>query len=331
MLFSIKHRTGLKYSETTLESVMEMRVHPRVDERQVVRQFDVSVSPEARVVYHVDWLGNTVHQFSLLRSHDEVSIVSRALVETRPTGVELDKLMAPLQGLTNDHRWRDFLGFDGPVQPDQRLSQFADSIGLRDVKRVGDAIRLVTDRIRELVQYRRGVTTTTSTVCDVLDAKVGVCQDFAHLGLSALRGLGVPCRYVSGYLFQENESELESHAWCEAYVPGVGWVGLDPTHANLVDENYVSVAAGRNYADVPPHRGVFRGAAHQALAASVLMDRVGQGARQAPFAPLEPTIELTPPARAIGLQRAGYHQEHQPVDPASFSTRLTQQRQQQQQ
>ena len=206
MLLSIEHRTGLKYSETTLESVMEMRVHPRVDERQVVRQFDVNVSPESGVVFHVDWLGNTVHQFSLLRSHDEVSILSRAIVETRPTGVELEKLIAPLQGLINDHRWRDFLGFDGPVKPDERLDHFSDSIGVPDVKRVGDAIRLVMVHTRELVQYRRGVTTTTSTVCDVLDAKVGVCQDFAHLGLSLLRRLGVPCRYVSGYLFQENRA-----------------------------------------------------------------------------------------------------------------------------
>ncbi len=330
MLFSIEHRTGLRYSEMTLESVMEMRVHPRVDERQVVRQFDVSVSPESRVVFHVDWLGNTVHQFSLLRSHDEVSILSRALVETRPTGVELEKLIAPLQGLINDHRWRDFLGFDGPVRPDERLSNFSNSLGLRDVNRVGDAIRLVMGHARELVKYRRGVTTTTSTVCDVLDAKVGVCQDFAHLGLSLLRGLGVPCRYVSGYLFQENEPELESHAWCEAYVPGVGWVGFDPTHGNLINENYVSVAAGRNYADVPPHRGVFRGTAHQTLSANVKIERVRQGVRATPFAPMEPTIKLTLPARSAASHRLGYHQEYQPADPASFANRLTQQRQQQQ-
>ena len=330
MLLSIRHKTGLKYSETTLESVMEMRVHPRVDERQVVRQFDVNVSPESRVAYHVDWLGNTVHQFSLLQSHDEVSILSRALVETRATNIELDKLMAPLQGLVNDHRWRDFLGFDGPVKVDERLTRFSGEIGLDAANRVGDVIRLVMLNAGKVIQYRKGVTTTTSTVCDVLDAKVGVCQDFAHLGLSLLRGRGVPCRYVSGYLFQENEPELESHAWCEAYVPGVGWVGFDPTHSNLVGENYVSVAAGRNYADVPPHRGVFRGTAHQTLSASVTIDRVAQGARPSPFAPLEHASKLGLPARQTTTHRSGYHQEYQAVDPKAFAGRLTQQRQQQQ-
>jgi len=330
MLLSIKHKTGLKYSEITLESVMEMRVHPRIDERQVVRQFDVSVSPESRAAFHVDWLGNTVHQFSLLRSHDEVSILSRSLVETRPVQIELDRLVAPLQGLVNDHRWRDFLGFDGPVLRDERLDAFSEAIGLHTANRVGDAIRLVMQNSASLIQYHKGVTTTTSTVCDVLDAKVGVCQDFAHLGLALLRARGVPCRYVSGYLHQENEPEVESHAWCEAYVPGIGWVGFDPTHATLAGENYVSVAAGRNYSDVPPHRGVFRGSAHQTLSASVSIERIGQGARTTPFAPLESANKVPKPTLQITTRRSGYHQEFQAVDPKAFAGRLTQQRQQQQ-
>jgi len=330
MLLTIRHRTSLRYSEVTQESVMEMRIHPRVDERQVVRQFEVTVNPESRIACHVDWLGNTAHQFSLLRSHDEVTVVSRALVETRAAQVDASTLLAPLEGLINDHRWRDFLGFDGPVIRDERLSNFAKSIGLEAASRVGDTIRLVMEHTHRLIEYKRGVTTTTSNVCDVLDAQVGVCQDFAHLGLSMLRQRGVPCRYVSGYLHQDAETEIESHAWCEAYVPGIGWVGFDPTHANWIDERYVSVAAGRNYADVPPHRGVFRGSAHQTLVAKVTIEQANKMARPAPFAAPEPAAVISMSNRAPLLLRHPHRQEFQAVDPATFSTRLTQHRQQQQ-
>ncbi len=329
MLLTIKHRTSLKYSEMTQESVMEMRMHPRVDERQVVRQFDVSVNPDSRIASHVDWLGNTVHQFSLLKSHDEVTVTSRALVETRPGQLDLNSMMAPLQGLINDHRWRDFLGFDGPVKRDERLSNYSHRIGLDTASKVGDAIRLVMSDTRELLEYKRGITTTTSNVCDVLDAKVGVCQDFAHIGLSLLRERGVPCRYVSGYLYQEGET-LESHAWCEAYVPGIGWVGFDPTHANMIDERYVSVAAGRNYSDVPPHRGVFRGTAHQTLAADVTIERANHSVRPIPISAPEPTIAVPRPVRSVRAISASQRQEFQAVDPGAFASRLTQQRQQQQ-
>lgn len=330
MLLSIRHKTWLKYSETTVESVMEMRVHPRIDDRQGVRQFDVTVNPESRVAFHVDWLGNTVHQFSLLRSHDELNIVSRSLVETRHVPIELEKLVAPLNGLISDHRWRDFLGFDGPVKNDERLATFSTDIGLREATRVGDAIRVVMQNTRRLIEYRKGVTNTTSTVCDVLDAGSGVCQDFAHIGLALLRARGVPCRYVSGYLYEDNEPELESHAWCDAYVPGIGWVGFDPTHSKLVDESYVCVAAGRNYTDVPPNRGVFRGTAHQTLSASVSIERIDGAIRARPFAPLDRAVTVALPTRQTTQRRSGYHQEYQAVDPTAFAGRLTQQRQQQQ-
>ena len=330
MLLTIKHRTSLKYSETTQESVMEMRMHPRVDDRQVVRQFDVTVNPESRIACHVDWLGNSVHQFSLLKSHDEVTVVSRSLVETRPSQLDVSSMVAPLHGLINDHRWRDFLGFDGPVKRDERLSNFSQKIGLDAASKVGEAIRLVMSETRELLEYKRGVTTTSSNVCDVLDAKVGVCQDFAHIGLSLLRQRGVPCRYVSGHLYQESETQMESHAWCEAYVPGIGWVGFDPTHATMIDEGYVSVAAGRNYSDVPPHRGVFRGTAHQTLAASVTIERANNTLRPLPFATQEAPNTAARPVRSVRAHSLSQRQEFQPVDPAAFASRLTQQRQQQQ-
>ena len=109
------------------------------------------------------------------------------------------------------------------MQRDPRLVQFAEEVGLFRCGRVAEAIMLVVTRLRERIEYKKGVTSSSTTVSDALDLGQGVCQDISHVGLALLRMIGIPARYVSGYLYRENMKELETHAWCEAFLPSVGW------------------------------------------------------------------------------------------------------------
>ena len=110
----------------------------------------------------------------------------------------------------------------------------------------------------------RDVTLASSPVDDVLEQGKGVCQDFTHLMIAVLRSFGVPARYVSGYIHRPNR-ESQSHAWCEVWLPGLGWVGIDPTNDCLVTEHFVKVAVGRDFTDVPPNKGVYRGRVQETI------------------------------------------------------------------
>jgi transglutaminase-like putative cysteine protease len=218
-------------------------------------------------------MDNQAHHFTIVSFHDRVVIVAGANVETHPKLVELAKAVDPLPLTELNPRFQDFLGFLGPVQRDPRLVQFAEQVGLFQCTRAAEAVLLVMSRLRERLEYKKGVTSSATTVSDALDVGQGVCQDFSHLGLALFRMVGIPARYVSGYLYRDTPRELETHAWCEAYVPSVGWVGVDPTHGELAGETHVAVAVGRSYADVPPNRGVYRGDAEERIAVKVTMDR----------------------------------------------------------
>jgi transglutaminase-like putative cysteine protease len=276
MLLSIQHKTELSYAEPISESVMELRMAPRNDVQQTVRTFGLAVGPEAPVFEHLDWQGNRAHHFSIVDVHDKVVIVASSLVDTHNRRLRLEELLDTLPLTAIGHRNQDFLLPHGPVQRDPRLTQFAEQLGILTEKRASVVLLTIAERLRELVSYTKGVTTSATSVSDVLDLGKGVCQDYAHVALALLRMLGVPSRYVSGYLFKPQSAELETHAWVEAFVPSVGWVGLDPTHGELASEAHVVVAAGRSYADVPPNRGVYRGGAEERIDVSVRIQRVDE-------------------------------------------------------
>lgn len=291
MLLSIQHKTELSYAEPISESVMELRMMPRTDAQQTLRNFGLAVGPVAPVFEHLDWQGNRAHHFSIVDVHDKVVIVASSVVDMHPRMRQLEQLSDTLP-LTVSHRYQDFLLSHGPVQKDARLAQFAEQLGLLSEKRASVVLSSVTGRLRELVRYTKGVTTSSTSVSDVLDLGKGVCQDFAHVALSLLRMLGVPSRYVSGYLFRPNSEELETHAWVEAFLPSVGWLGLDPTHGELASETHIAVAMGRSYADVPPNRGVYRGGAEERIDVSVRIQRVEQEADLLPLALSRPDAQL---------------------------------------
>ncbi len=288
----------------------------------------------------------------MIAPHDQVTIAAQALVETRDLQPELGALKAPLSGLARDHRSSDFLGHDEIIVTHRRLVDCANKLGLGRVTRVGEARRagasaapsddvavapsrglarrVVQEQTHELLRYERGLTDSNSNITQVLDAGGGVCQDFAHLAIALLRSVGVPCRYVSGYLFQADQPEVESHARCEAFVPGLGWIGLDPTHGTSVDTGQVTVAAGRSYADVPPNRGVFHGSAQETIAARVRIEEATTARRGSLLPASRSTGALEAPVRRLYPRPAALEQEIQRSSPNVVGTRVQQQRQQQQ-
>ena len=147
---------------------------------------------------------------------------------------------------------------------------------------LGEWCHAVAKKIHEGFSYDRSRTTVHSTVAESLSLRAGVCQDFAHVMIAALRAARIPARYVSGYIFGGDSSLVgaeASHAWCEAYLPPFGWVGFDPTNDRLVDEHFVVVAIGRDYRDVSPVRGVYKGIGTSEMAVNVAMEAL-QSAQQ---------------------------------------------------
>ncbi len=314
MLLGIQHRTELTYGARVSESVMELRVMPRSDKNQTLRAFNLKVGPEAPVFSHRDWMDNQAHHFTIVAFHERVLIVAGATVEMHPMLVELARATDPLPLTDLNPRFQDFLGFLGPVQRDPRLVQYAEQVGLFQCTRAAEAVMLVMTQLRDRIQYKKGVTSSATSVSDSLDIGQGVCQDFAHLGLALLRMIGIPARYVSGYLYKDSPRELETHAWVEAFVPSIGWIGIDPTHGELAGEGHVAVAVGRSYADVPPNRGVYRGEAEEKIAVVVTMDRLDDSL--APLAPMSPGQFDVPtfgdgPRRERGLNLAQLEQQQQ--------------------
>ena len=183
-------------------------------------------------------------------------------------------------------------------------------------------------KTRDLIVYRTGATSSSSTVSDVLKVGAGVCQDFTHLSLALLRRVGLPCRCVSGYLYKPGVPELQTHAWGEAFVPGVGWLAFDPTHAQLANEAYVTVAIGRSYADVPPNRRVFQGEAKESLEVSVAMKLMDARARLTPYSAAtdRPSVVSTAPIMQIRTRVASSHE--QPMTRSNTIARVAQQQHQ---
>jgi transglutaminase-like putative cysteine protease len=259
MILEIQHETRFEYSELAVESVTEVRMEPASDGDQSCRSYHLAVSPQTQPSRYQDGFGNRVHHFNLLAPHRVVRILSASIVETHPRPLDplrgratfpLSPEDVPLEAL-------DFLQFRGSVRETARLAPHVNAIRPTRATPLGRLALAVTDHIHRNFQYARDVTLATSPVDEILEKGKGVCQDFAHLMIALLRSLGVPARYVSGYIHRPNR-ESQSHAWCEAWLPDLGWVGMDPTNNRVIDDRFVKVAIGRDFTDVPPNKGVCR-------------------------------------------------------------------------
>lgn len=278
MIYSVRHTTTFRYEPAVRESVMEVRLQPRSDGEQRCLSFLLDVDPAANVMQYRDFTGNTVHHFDIAGTHKLVRVTAQSTVEVQsvpaPRGsdsgdwADLDALVA------GDDYWEMLLPSHF-AHSNAPLEQLAKELACDRRDRPMTLLTELNAAIYDLFDYVPHSTKVDSPIEQALSARQGVCQDFAHIMIALVRRLQVPCRYVSGYMFHRDEPEKDrslegaSHAWVEALVPGLGWVAFDPTNNLVGGDRHIRVAIGRDYADVPPTRGVYKGEAQSELSVAV--------------------------------------------------------------
>jgi transglutaminase-like putative cysteine protease len=258
---------------------MEVRVQPRSEGNQNCLDFQLHTNPRTQILSYRGEFGNRVHHFDIPNSHNHLTIIAESLVSiTTPPPVPdaLDEgVWEKLDTLTaNDEYW-DTLMPSRFTNPTDLLDVLAQELDVRRRAEPLTTLRALNGALYRTFDYALKTTQVDSSIDEALRLRKGVCQDFAHIMITLVRSyLHVPCRYVSGYLLSQESGQARSssdamHAWVEAYLPDLGWVGFDPTNDTLPDERHVRVAVGRDYADVTPVHGIFRGKAESELAVSI--------------------------------------------------------------
>jgi transglutaminase-like putative cysteine protease len=298
-----KHRTEMVYAGQARESVNELRLLPRSHARQTVELAHIVVAPATSVYRHVDAFANEVAWFQLDVPHERLVVESHALVTVAASGLTDDAI--PRQTLDDPRLIDQFAEFLLPstiATWSEAVDGFARRAQLGAAEDVEVWLRRVERAVNDNIVYRQGVTDVNTSVEQVVRAGEGVCQDMAHLFIAICRRQGVPSRYISGWMHQAGRDEpSESHAWCEAWVPGIGWVEFDPTHPGPDLSHYIRVAVGRDYADVPPFRGTYVGDPTEKMIVSVEIEE--RPADETALGILPSPRRATSDARTDGLQK----------------------------
>ena len=269
MRFQITHATRYEYERPAYDSHNELRLRPWDSAMQHCESFTLETEPSAAIHAYHDFFGNHAHALSVADPHDALTIVARSVVEINAPPSETYPEVPFSRFLSDDNARAnsvyEFLASSRYVPFSERLRKFfwmgARPRGAEDV---AEYVMRVVAYVRDQFEYETTKTHVHSNVNDILKSGGGVCQDFAHLTIGLLRLAGVPARYVSGYLAPAEEApggmlgEQASHAWLEAWLPGPGWIGFDPTHRCRTDERHIGMAIGRDYSDVPPIRGTYQ-------------------------------------------------------------------------
>lgn len=280
MKLRVQHRTEYLYTTVVRSNSNEIRLQPPQTPWQARGFFMLKVLPSTRLKHYQDFHRNGVHHFEIEEPHQKLVIESQSTITTLPRGHDLAEL-SPVSFLTlAGFREREEIALYTGHSRYVRFSPvlWKTALDLRndsdDLLRTAEAI---SNYVYDTCRYLAGVTTVDTTSEDFFESRSGVCQDFAHLALALCRSLGIPARYVSGYLFDEKRSALrgahESHAWVEVYIPGIGWTGFDPTNRQAVNECYITLAAGRDYEDAAPVKGSYVGAGTRIMKVAVSVEK----------------------------------------------------------
>ena len=276
MIYSVRHITGFHYQPAVRESMMEVRLRPRNEGRQRCLSFQLNIEPAANVMSYRDFLGNTVHHFDIAPSHADIKVTVQALVEVQTvdsdaldfgTWEDLDRRVE-----TEDH-WEMLLPSQF-ARPSELLKGLAHELNCQRRGTPHELLMELNRAIYDTFKYVPNSTKVDSPIDEAIEARQGVCQDFSHIMIALARSIQIPCRYVSGYLYhqpKDKDRSLESatHAWVEALLPNAGWTAFDPTNNLVGGDRHIRVALGRDYADVPPTRGVYKGEARSELTVAV--------------------------------------------------------------
>lgn len=258
MRLRIEHKTTFTYDEPITEAYTEMRLKPSDDGGQHCLSFALVTEPRGQVMQYLDRYGNDVRHFDVLMAHQTVSVTAISEVLTPQQLILPDREFSPLY----EH---DYLMPTGYSPMTEHMRAFTEPIVVP-----GDTLattNAIMDTIFTRFKYDPDATDVQTTADQVLELQRGVCQDFAHVMIAACRWAGIPSRYVSGYLYDPKlqGDNAASHAWVDVFIPSIGWLAFDPTHNCQQSQSYVRVGIGRDYADVPPTRGTYKGTGKEHL------------------------------------------------------------------
>jgi transglutaminase-like putative cysteine protease len=277
---SVRHRTLFKYGRPVRNSVNTVRLEPRYCPSQNNLGSFVKVLPATRLRRFEDFYGNITHHFEIPAPHDRLEIESTIKVITRPLILSELAIQGEVELLKETDLYESTWQF---LQESHRVTScpqiWKQALNLTIGKKaVYSQAYSIMEWIHEKFIYAAGSTNVDTHINVVFETRQGVCQDFSHIMLGLCRSVGLPARYVSGYIYNGPKDVLigsqASHAWCEVFLPGDGWVGFDPTNNTLADARYVKIAVGRDYDDVAPIRGTYMGGGESSMDVFVIVERI---------------------------------------------------------
>lgn len=301
MRVAIIHTTRLDYSAPVAEQVTDARLGPLADAHQRWERYALQVQPAGAVRYYKDGFGNSAHLITVARPHEFMELVAGGEVQTLLADPFAPPITLP-RPLTPGQEF-EYLSPSALVERSPALAALAAPHRARAPEDAFDAVQRLMAVVYGEFAYEQHVTDVATTIADVLRVRAGVCQDFAHLLIGLCRAVAIPARYVSGYIVTSGQAQTAragtqfqsqsqsqsqgpsrpgspergggaSHAWVEAYTPSHGWRGFDPTNNLVASEHHVKMAIGRDYRDVPPTRGTYRGTADERLSVAVTARRL---------------------------------------------------------
>lgn len=276
----VLHRTVYEYASPIVDSVNTLHLEPRTFPFQRTLSAIIRVIPAIRLRRFTDLYQNITHHFEILGPHLRLEVESRLKIHNLPLVLPERSLIATREELddssTRERAW-PFLQESRYVSRHPSLWRQALDVTQGRLALHDQALGIM-DWIHREFSYQPGSTEVNTHVDEAFERRTGVCQDFTHVMIGMCRAIGLPARYASGYLYNGPSDCLigaqGSHAWCEVYLPHVGWIGYDPTNNTLADERYVKAAVGRDYEDVAPLKGSYVGTAHAKLSVDVIVEKI---------------------------------------------------------
>lgn len=275
MRIIVEHETIYTYEMPVSYTIQNLRLTPQPYDGQVVRSWEIECPGAGMLHALTDCFGNVNHTLVIDRPHQEVMIRVRGKVDTLNTDGVVSGAVEPFPSLF-------YLRETAQSKPDGAIRALA---GTARTAAEGDHLKclhILMNSIRDAIEYQTGETHAHTTAVEALAKGAGVCQDHAHVFIAGARSIGIPARYVSGYLLHTDTGEESdaSHAWAEALVPDLGWVGFDVANRVCPDDNYVRVGVGLDYWESSPVRGMRRGGGDEELSVAVRIAQSGSAAQQ---------------------------------------------------
>lgn len=274
-LYHIKHITRYRYASQVIDSANQIMLYPIQDAQQVLKKHELNISHKPDLEEFVDYFGNRVGIFSVIVPITELVIESIIEIEVAPvilpgSTYSVNEQWEKLAELRDQYPYMDFMMLENFEHEDE-VKDVVKNLVDRSLSPF-DTAQLLSKYVYDNFEYRKGVTTVETGAGEIWKLKAGVCQDFAHILLVMLRMVGIPARYVSGYICpkeHELRGEGATHAWAEVCVPFHGWIGLDPTNNCIASDRHVRLAIGRHFTDCTPVKGTYKGSSEHTLEVSV--------------------------------------------------------------